>query len=529
MNAVTMLLWERWRRTRWAVIAATLAPLTGWIIGAAGYKMMGGLVSRSFWVLGTLLLVGVLLFGQCEMQSLNLGFPRRLFRFPVRTVTLLAVYMGYGVAVMALPFLATFGYAKVFGSSFKNWWAVFLILETAFVWLQTLAWLNGARSVFFFLIPSLTGLFTLLYLAAGYLLTLDVNIVCPAIIALCCGISFWNVSADRRGAWISGWQWVGFLSSLFRRKRTKGFASAPHAQKWFETRQVGYLFPIAVLCFVGPVLVEKIAALILSDEFPPPALASYQSIRVILMATMIAAWLGGALSFAVYHRDRASGAASFWLRRPIPTWMLAFARLKAMARGLASTLGILTAIMLALVLVDWITGAQTGISGFIPQSLQDSSFLEAGLLAVLALFGLVLVCWALLELPREVFLVIISLELAWAVVWVYFGGDFARTYEFWTSGFVRWTGCIVAAGLILVTLWISYLASRRKLIGANALVCMACAYPAAAASLCAFVLWIGMIKGWPGLMEVVYIFGAASVPFIPLAAAPLSIAKLRHR
>jgi hypothetical protein len=529
MNAVTALLWERWRRTRWAVIATFLAPLAGWIVGAAGYVTVGGLVALSFWVLGTLLLAGVLLFGQGEMQDLNLGFPKRLFRLPVRTVSLIAIYMGCGVTAMALPFLTIFGYAKVFNISFENGWTIFLIIETGFIWLQTLAWLKGARAVFFFLIPSLTGVFMLLYLAARHLLTLDVHIVCPAIILLCCGISFWNVSADRRGAWISGWQWVDSLLSLFRRKRTKDFASVLHAQTWFETRQAGYLFPVAALGFVGPVIGWKIATIILFHEFPPPALVSYKSILGILMTTLIAAWLGGALSYAVYHRDRTSGASSFWLRRPIPTKMLAFGRLKAMARSLASTLGILTVITLALLLWDWAVGAQTGMAGFIPKSLTGSSSLEVGLLAVLALFGFAVVCWVLLELPREVFLVIIGLELTYAAVLVYFGGNFVRTYKFWTSGFVRWIGCIVAAGLIMVTLRLSYMASRRKFIGTNTLLCMACAYPAAVVSLCAFLVWIGVINGWPGPMEGIYIFGAASVPFIPLAAAPLTIAKLRHR
>ena len=529
MNAVTALLWERWRRTRWMLITAVLAPFSGWIVGAAGYKIVGVLVSLSFWFFGTLLLAAVLLFGQGEMKDLNLGFPKRLFRLPVRTVTLLVVYMGWGVGVIALPFLSIYGYTKVFGIPFESWWTSFLIVEAGFIWLQTLAWLKGARGVFFFVIPSLAAAFTLFFLTARYLLPLEAFIICPIIIILCFGISFWNVSADRRGAWISGGQWPDFLLYLFRRRRSKDFASALQAQTWFETRQIGYLFPIAALCFVSPVLVWRIAEVILYDEFPPPALASYQSNLGILMMTAVAAFLGGALSFAVYHRDRTSGAASFWMRRPIPTRMLAFARLKTMASSLAKTLGVLLLITLVLLLRDWLVGAQTGIAGFVPQSLKSSSLLEIGLLAILALLGFALACWVLLQIPRELFVVVISLELFWVFVWVYFGGDSARTVEFWTSGFVRGVGCIVAAGLLIFTLWLSYAAHRRKLISTKALVCMACAYPGAVVSLCAFLFWIGTIKGWPGLTESVYIFGAAGIPFIPLAAVPLSLAKLRHR
>lgn len=528
MQAVTALLWERWRRTRWAVIAVTLAPFAGWIVGAAGYVTVGGLLALSFWFFGTLLLTGVLLFGQSELQSLNLGFPGRLFRLPVGTTTLLAVYMGYGVAAIALPFLSIFGYALVFAGLPVNGLTAFLVLVTIFVWVQTLAWLKGYKAVFIFLVPSLTGVFALLYLAASHLLRLEANMVCGVIMMLCCVISFWNISADRRGAWISGWKWMEILSRPFRRRRTKDFASQLYAQTWFETRQTGYLFPVAALGFVGSMMVGKITSAILYSQFPPPPLASHKSIMDTLGLTAISAILGGVLSLAVYHRDRRSGAARFRLRQPVPTRTLALARLKTSARSLGITLGILMAFMLALILWDRIADAPTDIARFIPQPLEDASFLETGLLGVLALVGFALVCWAALELAREVFLTAIGVELVFVMVWVYFGGNVARTIEFWKSGFVRWTGGIIAIGLIIITLLIFYVAIRRKLIDTKTLTRTACAYPVSVVSLGALVFWLGKIDGWPGLMESIYILGLACVPFIPLASVPLSIAKQRH-
>jgi hypothetical protein len=102
------------------------------------------------------------------------------------------------------------------------------------------------------------------------------------------------------------------------------------------------VFPIATLGFIGAVLGVYILILIFGDEsiLSPPALD--KDIPGMLGMTAIAAWLAGLLVFAVYHRDRASGASGFWLRRPMATRTLAVARLRAMARSIATVLAILT-------------------------------------------------------------------------------------------------------------------------------------------------------------------------------------------
>ena len=532
-SPVTALLWERWRRTRWAMIAAILLPLSGWLIHEAGYDPLGEIVAVTFWVLGSILLTGMLLLGQCEMRSLDLAFPKRLFRFPVRTVTLLATNMGYGVVAIALPFLFIIGPAKVFSDLVGNWWISLLRLETGFIVLQTLAWLNGARAVFFFLVPSLMGVFTLLYLAAKFGLPVGVNVLCPAIIVLCCAISFWNVSADRRGAWISGWRWVDFLFSVFRKRRTKGFSSALHAQTWFESRQTGYLFPIATLGLIGPVVGLIITALILGDEPPSPASVSNKFIPDMLWLTMVAAWMAGLLAFAVYHRDRASGASSFWLRRPITTRILAVARLQAMARSVASVMAILTVVALAWLAREWAAGVLPSVVEFVPLALEDNSLFEIGVMAVLSLWGFVFIFWTFLELAPTVMLatfVLAAVEVA--TVLLFFEGDFAlflRRAPFFGSDLLRWSAGVLAAGLIVGALGTFYVASRRKLISTATLVGAACAFPLAVVSLWAFQWWIWANRGSLSLMGALFIISAATVPFIPLVTVPLLIAKLRHR
>jgi hypothetical protein len=304
-SPVTALLWERWRRTRWVFIAAILLPFSGWLMHEAGHSMLGGIVAATWLGMGSVALTGVLLLGQCEVRSLDLAFPKRLFRFPVRTVTFLAVHMGYGVVAIALPLLIIIGLGKLFGDIvwnwwiglgkvygeyFWRWWIGLLWLETVFVAVQAMAWLRGSKAVFLFLIPSLTGVFTLHYLAAKFDLPMGTYILCSVIIVLSCVISFWNVSADRRGAWASGRQWVDTLLSMFRKRATKDFESPLHAQTWFEFRLAGYLFPIATLGFIGAVVGVLILILIFGDESILTPSSLEKDIRGMLGVTAISAW-----------------------------------------------------------------------------------------------------------------------------------------------------------------------------------------------------------------------------------------------
>ena len=544
-SPVMALLWERWRRTRWVLIAAILLPLSGWLTHAAGYGMLGGIVAVTWLGLGSVALTAVLLLGQCEVRNLDLAFPKRLFRFPISTVILLAVNVGYGVVAIALPLLIIIGLGKVFSDYVWNWWILLgkvfgdyvgnwtislLMLETGFVVLQTLAWLRGARAVFFFVVPSLTGVFTLLYLAAKLGLPMGTNILCPVIIVLSFGICFWNVSADRRGAWISGWQWTGFLISIFRKRATKGFTSPLHAQTWFESRQTGYLFPIAALGLIGAVLGIYILILIFGDESLLSASALDKDIHSMLGLTAIAALLAGVLAFAVYYHDRASGTSGFWLRRPMATRILAVARLRAMARSIAIVMAILTVFALERLARYWAVGTLPDAAGLIPQAIKDHSPFIIGVMAVLVLWSFLLACWTFLELAVILVLAATLLEaVAAVVILLFFEGNFAQFFGSLMSDLSRWSVYILSPGLIVGTLYTFYVASRRKLISTTTLVGVACFFPVTVISFWALLWWFEAIRGWPNPMEGFIIIGSATAPFIPLVTVPLLMAKLRHR
>ena len=101
-SKVMMLLWERWQRTRWAVIGVCLLFLTRLLIDVPGFtelgkSMIGFFHAPAYFVI----LIPLLLLGQCEARHLDLAFPKRLFRFPVSTPILFTVYMGYGIVAVA--------------------------------------------------------------------------------------------------------------------------------------------------------------------------------------------------------------------------------------------------------------------------------------------------------------------------------------------------------------------------------------------------------------------------------------------
>jgi len=94
---------------------------------------------------------------------------------------------------MDLPYPSILGHAKIFGDSIDNWQTNSLIVETVFITVQTLAWLSGARAVFFFLVPSLLGMAIYLYLSAKLGLPTGADILCPAVIMLCLGGAAWVI------------------------------------------------------------------------------------------------------------------------------------------------------------------------------------------------------------------------------------------------------------------------------------------------------------------------------------------------
>jgi len=514
-SKVMVLIWERWQRTRWAVIAACLLPLSGKLMYTIGFitPETAITVTKIFFFLSFILLTFVLIVGHCETRDVDLMFQKRIFRFPVRTTTLLYVYMGYGVAAVALQSLMLFGFESLFFDTINYRWTNLLTPETIYIVLQTLSWLGGLAG-FLGLTLALTGVYVFHEYADTLNLYMAWNIQFTIIILLCGAVSFWCISAYRHGSWINGRQLLDSFLSMFRKRPSKRFASPMHAQIWFEMRQTGHLFPLITMCLIGLILGWMVGIRQQPSQFS-------LVVQVVFMATIIAALIAGFLAFTVYHRDHVSGALSFWLRLPITTRMLAVARLHAMARSLAHVLAILMMVALALAVYDWARGTlNIGALSPVKWALMYNSPFETVTMTCLGLIGFVLLYWTLLCLaPILLVCEVVVVLISWLIKSLI--GDVA----------ILWVSGTLIMGLTLGVLGAFDVARHRNLITTATLVISACMFPVAAVALWACPWWFGATKGLSNLnqLQIIHLVGMATLPFIPLVASPLLIDKLRHR
>jgi uncharacterized integral membrane protein len=516
MNSkILSLLWERWRRTRWALIAACLSPLLGPLMYNTGYINLENAihVTNLIWYLSFIILIFFLILGQCETREVDLSFPKRLFRFPVRTIILIIVYMGYGIASVALQYLIVIGINELFFELISDRWTTFLVLMTVYIAFQTFSWV-GWPVLIFFLVLWVAGVILLPFYTDKYY----PNILCPAIILLCCVISFWCVSMYRYGTKVSYFQWIDKFFNLFSRRSSKPFSSPLQAQIWFEMRQTAYIFPLSALCFIGPMLgyamFSAVYMTVYNMKYAP-------IVTFMFVLTIIAAFIAGGLVFGIFHRDYTSGALSFWLRRPMATQTLAIARLHAMMRSLAWVIAIFAVVTLMVVAYDWAIGV-LDVKALSPVkwALKYSSPPETITMTVLGLYGFAIFYWTLLRLGLVLVFGIFVLSI---ITWLI--GDVAASWV--------WTALVV--GLPLSVLVAFFVARLRNLITTGMLVCSACLFPLAVVSLWAVPWWLttseSMSKGLPilNLFQIILIIAGATLPFIPVVTTPMIMDRLRHR
>jgi hypothetical protein len=524
-SKVMMLVWERWRRTYWAVIAACLLPISGRLIYMAGSAPQENVVQFTviFWNLGYIFLLIRLLVGQCEVRNMDLAFPNRLFKLPVRTTTLVTVYLGYGIVSMALPFLLFFGFEKLFFDSNGYTWSTLLIIETVYIVLQALSWLGGPAR-FLCVILSLVGLYLLYKFAIMFNLPMSNNILYMIIILLSGIISYWSVSVCRHGAWLNDWKWEGKFISIFRKRRSKPFATAMHAQIWFEFRQIGYIFPLSALFIIGVVLGITVSIAIYSVIYDDQFFPMSHVVPFLFYYTIPAAALGGFIAFAVSYREYSSGAYIFWMRRPMATRRLAAARLYATAGSLARVLAIFTVVILGIVAYDWMIGKlDIRVLSPVKWAFKYSSTTEVITLSLLGIYAFVVFYWTLYRTVIVLWAGSVVLSVLIIIPSLIWGREVVMLWVWYSLPVV----------LPLCVLGSFYVAKRRNLITTATLLISACTFPLVVVSFWAFPYseFLGVPVEFSNLnqIQMIYFASAAILPFIPVVVTPLIMDRLRHR
>ena len=238
-SKVMVLLWERWMRTRWAIIVSCLLPIIGLLIYMSNTTQQQNIVQDTllFWLVFCFLIM-VLLAGQCEMRHMDLAFPNRIFKLPVSTTTLFTVHLSYGITSIALPFLLFWGVEKLISDTNIIPWSSLFFFETLYVVLQTLSWLGGPWR-FLYVLLLLAGLYLLKKFSIMLNLPIGENIRYMIIIMLSCVVSYWSLFMCRHGAWLTNWKWVSSFVGVFKMRASKPFSSAMQARiKLEQDRQI---------------------------------------------------------------------------------------------------------------------------------------------------------------------------------------------------------------------------------------------------------------------------------------------------
>jgi len=531
-SKVMILLWERWKVTRWGLILSCLLTLLGRLLYLTGFINLESSIffSKFFLLLGFSSLTLLLFLGHYEAQDLKFSFPERLFRYPVSTTTLIILYMGYGVAAIAIQALIFFGFEKLFFDPINFKWSYLLIFEITYITLQTMSWLSWIPKAgfrFLLLIPSYGSMsFSLFFFFGdGLNFSISIAILCIIIIFICFMISLSSVSAHRHYKWEFNRKWGDRHFTIFWRRPSRPFTSPLQAQIWFELRRTGQLFLIAFLMIIVMLLISVLiycsVMWIRYEKFLFTPMSNL--IPLIIPATIITAFIAGLFAFAVYSQDHNSGASGFWLRRPLSTGEMAVARLNATVLSMAKVFGIIILITFVLVIFDWNSG-NLDIKTLTPVKwvLRYGSPLEIITMTILGLYGYALFYWTVLYISAELLSIAgLAIVITWITKLLF--GDIAAEYVM----------NIMFAGVPVGLFIAFYIAKKRELITTATLLISAFMFPLAVLSLGAYPWYsaVGLPKGLPdlNLLQGIYIIIGAMLPFVPIAATPLIMDKLRHR
>jgi hypothetical protein len=368
--------WQLWRRHRWGACAA-LAGLLG-LIALSNLQLVrpewrSGTVMRP---LGALAILSIFVYAlgvfslafEVQMAERQSGYPARSFVLPVRTRTLVAWPMLYGIVTVGLVWVI---YARFVlqpdGIAAPLLWPAFL-MAAFLAWTQAIAWTPFPLSWLRFLaiIVALTALGLISSIvtaldqrepdAAGLIPRenatlasneLVVTGLLGAALVAAYGTALRGVQRGRRG---DVPDWAAPFRRLWDAVGRKAPARAPfstpaQAQLWCEWRRSGWGFPF----FVGLFLLLVLPCVPLLDRFLEDLVTSEQiplanlGVDVVVALALLGLVLVLPLFFATAMgsgldktRPKDTDLSAFYLARPQTSANLVALKFKAAARSVTA-------------------------------------------------------------------------------------------------------------------------------------------------------------------------------------------------
>lgn len=553
-TATQALIWRQWRMSRYpalGVCAGALALITVDVLLHAIHLITEEeMAIGSFGVaIGSVWFAFYTLFQGSDLNNLTPSFPAGLYRLPVRSAKLAVIELGgrtlaslFVFLIMLLALAAAHGlttdqdHAPFRAEYLAQPVIVLFGCVAAYSALQALLWCPfGAQAVVCAIAAALFvgPVRSMIPSSLEMLSRVEALPFTAAILVGSYGIAIAAVRYGRGGVPTSG---VSDLSLRFRRNRTP-FRSPLSAQCWMEWRSFGSMIPS--LAF----LLTSAVAICVHQMFvnlgSPMQDNGHQGLGFAVAAmTMVfspillsvSAVLAGTLLFVRDWKER-GGALSFVMVRPLPTHVLASARLRT---GMASILGSILVLSIPVFgLLFMIASSQA--APFLRETLgvDASSSLAAAILMHLAL--VVLVGWVLLWLgvPALGALVLVIYPLAILA-------HFALTLGAPESAIVFaavLTTYLIAAGVILGCAACAWKGLKNRSMSRRG-IAMAIAAWAIVGTLLLYSAYSQSILpslGDPAhslkttLIEQSVIWGLASLSAIPFVSVPLTLNRVRHR
>ena len=530
-SPVRVLLWERWRQTRWGIFAA-LGFVSAMLLGAKGLTHFARYSSdleefaRALAGLGFLVFIGYLLLGHCERNDIHPGLPERLFRLPIRTRLLVAMWLGYGfVAAMAYALLFVCLQVVLYEAPTRLSLAD-LSTATLVGTLGVLAGVSAWQALFW--TAGIAPRRWSLGLAVGLLVALPLALIrfgfwdtksvagvylrLVGLIVVSWAVCFFVVARNRHGG-ILGFAPRDLTGSRAAGRR-KRFRFPLQAQAWFEFRRRGWL---PFLCFAAMGGTASVLHGALTGHFGEGLHVEVMPFLLFLCTFVpgVAMWSAGMLSFALKWRDRGSGMGAFTHTRPVTTRILSLAQLRALLPAVVVFACI--TLVAQFVVAPLVEHRPEGIA---------QPFFGAGAfvlsMAVIHALGMWIAFWlaaplfclTLIGLPIEALIALfaddVSVEIGPGV---------------WLAPQFAWALIAVGIGLVLLRRgW------RRKLLERPEVVVATCLWVSLVAPSATWMMmwWLDYAGDEPSVVATLALLFGSAAP-LPIVGLPLWLARERHR
>jgi len=533
--------WEFRQRHRWGLLAllATILTLGGIKIAVLTNQAHLELRDVTFALLvpiplaaTSLYLLAVFTFGiSGDLAARESMYPPRMLTLPVSSAALAGWPMLYGCVSMTLLWFAM-RIAGIFPSGVevpKYWPALFA--ASLLAWTQALTWMpypvRGMR----------------ILISIGLLISIDIVVftaletkpsestmmlLLAPFVPLAYVTALSAVSRARRGE-VPDWALVERFAPAFTRSEARrDFRSAARAQLWFEWRRYGRSLPL----LVAIVLPVGIPLLFLFRE--ANVIVVEIVVASLLLPPFMAIFVAATVAKSSSNASESYGITPFIATRPVEDRALVVAKWQA---ALFSTLAawMIVAVVVPVGLM-WSDATEPIIN--IARNVDDAlGRPRAIILALLILVILVGSTWK--QLVQGFYIAMSGRD--WAVKGIAFGTLVLVTIGFLALGWILdsryrtalalnaipWMmAAFVALKLVLAT-WVMQRGAARGLFTRKQLI-----FGAIAWDVCVFAVYGVLILILPEILVRRYfllLVAMLVVPFVRLAAAPLAVARNRHR